>query len=291
MAGEIVPADALIAGIDELLETGKTESWRLAEDRGELMNWVELFAFSDRPETVLDVLDRLPEQYGYPSSLDRLLSALAKSPHDSALGALQALGRRDPRILARQDWVNAVIKLGTEPSGRALLAMIFNGQLGSTRGVESFHLSRQLSRLGEEFPPIKDEMLQRYERMGSGPAKSILESALVELADPAVIHALIRGYAADRRAYDGGLSHALRRAALGQRPVEGWGADAYEEFSVSLAELRRELFGMALANDAQSPLAERCLVEIDELRDEYGRIDDEPRHPDISSGRPWPIVR
>ena len=48
---------------------------------------------------------------------------------------------------------------------------------------------------------------------------------------------------------------------------------------------------MALANNAQSALAERCLVAIDKLRDAYGRIDDEPRHPDIASGRPWPLVR
>jgi hypothetical protein len=46
-----------------------------------------------------------------------------------------------------------------------------------------------------------------------------------------------------------------------------------------------------LAEDAQSRLAEACLVEIEELRDEHGRVDDEPRHPDISSGQPWPIVR
>ena len=88
-----------------------------------------------------------------------------------------------------------------------------------------------------------------------------------------------------------GLSQALRRAALGQRPVEGWIAGAYEEFGVSLAELRRELFAIASANNAQSALAERCLVAIDKLRDAYGRIDDEPRHPDIASGQPWPLVR
>jgi hypothetical protein len=291
MAGEIVPADVLVAGIDELLETGKTEAWRLAEDRGELMNWIELFAFSDRPEAVLDVLDRLPQQYSYPSSFDRLLSALARSSYDNALDVLQALGRRDPRILARHDWVNAVIKLGTEASGRALLAMICDGQLGNTRGVDSFHLSRQLARLGEQFASIKEEMLQHYERSGSGPAKSLLESALVELADQEILLALIRSYATNKRPYDGGLSHVIRRVALGQRPAEGWVAGAYEEFSVSLAELRRELFGMVLANDAQSPLAERCLVEIENLRDEYGRVDDEPRHPDISSGQPWPLTR
>jgi hypothetical protein len=55
-----------------------------------------------------------------------------------------------------------------------------------------------------------------------------------------------------------------------------------------LAALRKQLFGLLAANDGQSKLAERCLIAIEELRDEHGRIDDEPRHPDIDSGRPWP---
>jgi hypothetical protein len=291
MAGEVLRSDILVAGTEELLETGKTESWRLAEDRGELMNWVELFAFSDHPEALLGVLDRLPEQYGYPSSFDRLLSALAKSPHEGALDLLQALARRDPRLLARHDWAQAVIKVGTEKSGKTLLALVCDGELGNAGGADTFHLSRQLAHLGEEFPSLKEEMLQRYQRLNRGRAKSIIESALIELADPPVIRALLRGYAADHLPYDGGLSQALRSAALGRRPVEGWSANAYEEFSVSLAEFRRELFGLALANDAQSRLAESCLVEIEELRDEHGRVDDEPRHPDMSSGQPWPLVR
>jgi hypothetical protein len=291
MAGEVLGSDTLVAGFDELLEVGKTQSWRLAENHGELMHWVELFAFSDHPEAVLGVLDRLPQQYGYPSSLDRLLSALAKSPHRSALDVLQALARRDPRFLARHDWAQAVIKVGTEKSGQTLLMLVCDGELGNAGGVDSFHLSRQLAHLGEEFPALKEEMLQRYRRLNGGRAKSILESALIELADTPVIRALVRGYTADDRPYDAGLANALRNAALGRRQVEGWSTNAYEEFSVSLAELRRELFGLASAEDVQSRLAEACLVEIEELRDEHGRVDDEPRHPDISSGQAWPIVR
>jgi hypothetical protein len=291
MAGEVLRSDILVAGFDELLEAGKTQSWRLAENHGELMNWVELFAFSDHPDAVLGVLDRLPQEYSYPSSLDRLLSALAKSPHGSALEVLQALARRDPRLLARHDWAQAVIKVGTEKSGQMLLTLVCESELGNAGGVDSFHLSRQLAHLGEEFLALKEEMLQRYQRLNNGRAKSILESALIELADTSVIRALVRAYAADHKPYDGGLANALRNAALGRRPVEGWSANAFEEFSVSLAELRRELFGLALANDAQSRLAEACLVEIEELRDEHGRVDDEPRHPDISSGQPWPIIR
>jgi hypothetical protein len=291
MAGEVLRSDFLVAGFDELLEAGKTEPWRLAENHGELMNWVELFAFSDHPEAVLGVLDRLPDQYRYPSSLDRLLSALAKSPHEGALDVLRALARRDPQLLSRHDWAQAVIKLGTEKSGQALLGLVCDGELGNAGGVDSFHLSRQLAHLCGDFPMLKEEILQGYQRLNSGRAKSILESALIELADAAVIRALVRSYAVVGRPYDGGLSHALRNAALGRRPVEGWSANAYEEFSVSLAELRKELFGLTLANDSQSRIAEACLVEIEELRDEHGRVDDEPRHPDISSGQPWPPVR
>lgn len=290
MAGEILRSDILITGFEELLEVGKTQSWRLAEDHGELMNWVELFAFSDHPDAVVGVLDRLPEEYGYPSSLDRLLSALAKSPHDDALDVLQRLARRDPRLLARHDWTQAVIKISTEKSDQALLGLVCDGELGNAGAVDSFHLSRQLAQLAEEFPSFKDDVLQRYQRLNRGYAKSILESALIELADAQVIRALVRDYAADHQPYDGGLAQALRNAALGRRHVEGWGANVYEEFSVSLAELRRELFGLASANDAISRLAEACLVEIEELRDEHGRVDDEPRHPDISSGQPWPII-
>lgn len=290
MAGEVLRSDTLVAGFDELLEAGKTQSWRLGENHGEVMNWAELFAFSDHPEAVLGLLDRLPQEYGYPSSLDRLLSALAKSPHEDALDVLQALARRDARFLDRHDWAHAVIKVGSEKSSLTFLALICDGELGNARGADSFHLSRQLARLGEEFHALKEEMLQSYQRLNGGRPKSIIEAALIELADAPVIRALVRGYTTDHRPYDGRLASALRNAALGRRPVEGWSTNTYEEFSVSLAELRRELFGLTLAGDAQSRLAQACLIEIEELRDEHGRVDDEPRHPDISSGQPWPII-
>lgn len=130
---------------------------------------------------------------------------------------LQALARRDPRLLARHDWAQAAIKVGTEKSGQTLLALVYEGELGNAGGVDPFHLSRQLAHLGEEFPALKEEMLQRYQRLNGRQAKSILESALIELADAPVIRALVRGYAADDRPYDGGLANALRNAALGRR--------------------------------------------------------------------------
>jgi hypothetical protein len=39
----------------------------------------------------------------------------------------------------------------------------------------------------------------------------------------------------------------------------------------------------------EAALAAPCLTAIDELRDEYGPAESEPRHPDIETGRPWPL--
>jgi hypothetical protein len=100
-----------------------------------------------------------------------------------------------------------------------------------------------------------------------------------------VLGALI--YAADRRPFDGRLSEEIRNVAVGRRPAIGW-PGAFEEFSVPLTALRKELFGLVAADNTQSALAEACLIKIEKLRDRHGRIDDEPRHPDIESGRAWP---
>ncbi len=37
-------------------------------------------------------------------------------------------------------------------------------------------------------------------------------------------------------------------------------------------------------------VATRYLNQIDKIRDDYGSPDSELRHPDLASGKPWPIM-
>jgi hypothetical protein len=101
--------------------------------------------------------------------------------------------------------------------------------------------------------------------------------------------ALVRKHAAQSKAFSGNLQRALQLAAVGDRPSPDW-AGASEIFGMPLTGLRKELFAMAGADTAEGRLAKECLAAIDELRDEYGPAESEPRHPDIDSGRPWPVV-
>jgi hypothetical protein len=75
-AGEVIPAALVMDGLLTLLREAETQTWRLEEDRGELMGWVELFPFSDDPAKVHEALALLPEQHRRPHALHRLLEAL-----------------------------------------------------------------------------------------------------------------------------------------------------------------------------------------------------------------------
>ena len=125
--------------------------------------------------------------------------------------------------------------------------------------------------------------------MPPGATKSLIERAVAELGTDEALIVLLETFAADGRRDNGLLANAIRKLAIGQRPADGW-AGAYEEFSVPLTSFRKRLFAMISPGDARAPLAEYCLNEIEEHRNRLGRINNEPRHPDITSGRPWPNV-
>ena len=91
-AGEMIPAALLAEGLRDLLEAAQRQRWRLDENRGELMGWVELFPFSDDPARLHEALALLPEDRRRPHTLRRLLEALPQSGF--ALAILQG----SPRI-------------------------------------------------------------------------------------------------------------------------------------------------------------------------------------------------
>ncbi len=65
--------------------------------------------------------------------------------------------------------------------------------------------------------------------------------------------------------------------------------DAYDVLPVPAVELRRKL--LVLTTDGgPTDAAARCLNEIDKMRDRYGTPESEPRHPDLASGKAWPIM-
>ena len=97
---------------------------------------------------------------------------------------------------------------------------------------------------------------------------------------------MVQNYALRRRPFDGCLRTAIENVALRRQSTPSL-PGTYKLYSVPIPELRKKLFELIEGED--SHLAYESLTLIDEIRDEYGRADLEPRHPDIETGRSWPL--
>ena len=124
ITGEVLPSSVLLAGVKEFLEMNKNQLWRLHSDNYELMEWIELFAFSDRLSAVLEVLELLPDQLRELWQLHGLFVALSNSLSEDVVDVLLALEKQDPKLLNGPDWWRALSNIGTEEASHAILEVI-----------------------------------------------------------------------------------------------------------------------------------------------------------------------
>lgn len=288
LAGEIISADMVLDSIKKLLDEAKAKPWLLDEQHGDLDDWLELLPFSDRPESTLDALDLLEPNLRQPWRLRRLLSALCYSPSPTAEEVLKQLPLKDSRFLSQYEWFAALDKRGTESAIRILLEFICEGAFEKkSGGMDNWTLGRKVAGAMQAYPDFRAEVYQRYDCQPAGPSKDILGHAIAEAADADGLLLLIHSYAMQAKPASY-LRSAIEHIAEGKRQIADWGG-AYEVFSVPVPELRKRLFEMTHDDTPEAKYAAACLTIIDELRDENGPAESEPRHPDIDSGRPWPL--
>jgi hypothetical protein len=290
LAGEIVFADMLLDGLRGLLEEAKSKKRWLWDQNSwwEVERWLEMLPFSDRPMATLDGLELIEANHRQPWHLRGVLNALSYAPSSEADDVLKALARKEPGFLKDHDWIGALKRRGMMIAARTLLEFIAEGAFSQVSGGDVWWLSRNLADAMQADCDFRIEVYRQYERAADGPGSGMLESAIAEAADEEGVLILIRKHAARGKSFSGDLQRAIEHAAVGKRPSEDW-AGASETFAVAVSKLRKALFAMTETDTAQGRLAKECLIAIDEIRDEYGPAESEPRHPDIDSGRPWPM--
>jgi hypothetical protein len=288
LAGEIISADMILDSIKTLLEEAKAKPWLLDEQHGDIDDWLELLPFSDRPDLTIDALELLEPNLKQPWRLRRLLSALGYSPSPAAEDVLNQLPQKDSRFLSQYEWFAALDKRDTESAARILLELICEWAFENKAGrMDDWTLGRKVAGAMQAYPDFRAEVYKRYEWQPAGPGKDILERAIVEAADTDGLLLLVRSYAVQSKPASY-LHSAIKHVSVEYRPSSDW-IGATEVFSVPVPELRKRLFAMTNDDTPEAKLAAGCLTIIDEFRDEYGLAESEPRHPDIDSGRPWPL--
>jgi len=81
----------------------------------------------------------------------------------------------------------------------------------------------------------------------------------------------------------------IERLVTEHVPASDW-AGAYNVVPFPAGSLRQKLFALT-TDGGPADAAARWLRQIDSIRDEHGMPEAEPRHPDLASGKPWPIMQ
>ncbi|MEJ1373969.1 MAG: hypothetical protein RPT94_03000 [Candidatus Sedimenticola sp. (ex Thyasira tokunagai)] len=292
LAGEAISAEIVLRGIDALLDEAKANPWMLQEQDGwRLMHWLRLLPFTDSPTSVLNVLDKADGFRAEPWKLSSLLSALGYAPYAEAETVLDELAKRDDRFLSENDWLAALTNRNTLSASRFLLDLICDASFGERRGRRDHtNLGSKLSVLMSSDDQFRRDVYQRFTTLEDGPAKPTLEYAIAEAADTEGVLLLTHEAAVRNKPYRfTALYSILRNVLTGPTPMEPSGMQ--QLYSLPAPELRKGLFDMVVNSSAtEKRLAIECLCAIDEIRDDYGHVDSEPRHPDIKMGAPWPLL-
>ena len=283
LAGEKISSRLVLEGIRDFLNSATEDPWMFDEQKWKLYEWLALLPFTDRPLATLDALKIIPAQHQKCWDLGKLLSALGHSPGADAEDVLSEMARRDPAFMEEYHWQRAMLCRGTHSCLRALELSC------DAEGSAKVAISHQLAELAKKNSDLRTELVRRYEDESYRFCHSMIEKILVENPDTRVVLAMVRSYALRKKKFDGLLGNAIRGVALKEFKVS-YRRSVFEIHSSAVPDLRRQLFGMLGGDSERTGLAEVCLTMIDRLRDEYGVAKSEPRHPDIESGRPWPLV-
>jgi hypothetical protein len=185
--------------------------------------------------------------------------------------------------------MHAILGRGTLEAVLLYVDLIIEGVLGAGQGgVDAWHVGRQLAEYVQKFPTLNDQLKKRYEASTVGPGRAMLEHFFGEAGNQDDLVAMLEKYAADGQAYDSRMARAVEAVTLDHVPIAD-NSNAYNIYPSSVANLRKTLFALLGGSPQETALASQCLTAIDRLRDEYGMADSDARHPDVMSGRAWPL--
>ena len=285
LSGEIIEVELVRQGIADVFEAAQKQEWILTERR-ELRDWLRLLPFTNRPADTFDIVQALPEQHRTPDALEQMLDALGFAPGDDAENVLFQLAEADPRLYAHHLWRDAVICRETLSAAARFVDLIAQGTFHDKSGTDQWRMSARLANLIGEHAELRAHVYDLLKNDPASPGFALLAQAVAENPDASGLLLLVQAQIEHKRTFVSWRT--VRSVATENVPAENW-KGAYNVLAVPTVELRRKLLAMT-TDGGPTDAAARCLVLIDNIRDEYGKPEYEPRHPDLASGKTWPIM-
>lgn len=286
LSGAGINSRLVTDGLAETLEAAKKEPWILTQSEGyELREWLRLLPFTNHPADSLKVVRSIPDAQRQPRLFEELVSGLAETPSEGGEIVLFKLAEEDPRFYQNRQWYAAVLKLGTASASRRLIDLTANGTFDG-KPFDDWHWSKELSVLIAKYSEVRRYVYGLLKDGVTSRSLALLAQAISESPDTAGLLLLIDIETKQQRSWLGWRT--IEAVVTEYVPVENW-SGAYNVVPVPVIELRQKLLAMT-TDGGPADAAARCLNDIDAIRDEHGLPVLEPRHPDLASGKPWPIM-
>jgi energy-coupling factor transporter ATP-binding protein EcfA2 len=221
-----------------------------------------------------------------------LLPALAHSRFDGAVQLMQEIVKTaDNWNAIEYDWVEALAKLETPAAQQIALSFADPDVPGPKYQLDAHareKIADKIANLAREEPQVEARLRELSSLSLHEQQRELVALVLVKIATEESVRAsinLIDDDAHPRTPW--GVKKFLERTFVERRPY-GDGDGVFTLHAAAANDLREALYGLVFNDARRKRAAYSLLGQIEEWRVEYGRPIDEPRHPAISSGLPWP---
>jgi hypothetical protein len=228
----------------------------------------------------------LPEQYRTIDAIEPIIDALGYAPDDDVERVLFHFAEADQKFYANRTWQDAVIRRGTLTAAMRIIDIALEGAFNKENETAYEHILMHLATLIGERAELRAYVYELLENSPDSSGRELLIQAVAKNPDAPGLLLLVQAEIADKRIYT--TWNSIESVVTERIPAENW-IGAYNVLPASTAELRRNLLAMT-TDGGPSDAAARCLNVIDNIRDEFGAPESEPRHPDLASRKAWPTV-
>ena len=285
LSGETIKVELVKTGITDVLEAARTQPWIITQ-HGELRAWLSLLPFTNRPSDAIETVQGLPEEHRRPDGLKAMLSALTHAPGDEAQTVLFRIAEIDARLYTEEAWRDAVCEQGTQSAAMKFVELIDEGSLYCNGDRDQRGLRRRVARLMDEHTDVRVQVHRMLADAATSTGMGILADALTENPDMDSLMLLIQLEMRHGRAL--ASWYTVEQVMTVRTASKNW-EGTYDVMPVSASRLRRDLLEMT-TDGGTSDIAAKYLRNIDAARERLVVPESEPRHPNIASQKPWPII-
>jgi len=292
-AGASLPSDRCLPLLDASL--ARMKQWGVQDqDRWVLVRFLCICLFVDDPAAGLEKMRQVIQQaHLHIYDVRDLLPALGHSRFEGALPfMLELVARKQDWRAIEHEWINALTDLKTGSAHRIFLGLV-DPTLPDLPFVldwsSSERVAAQIAEIAGHDPVVEARLRELSLLSLDEPRRQLLARALAVRGNPEAQLALLNLLDDGRQPrVPWGVERSMEQIFIREQ-AHPTHANAITRHASASNPVRTRLYSMVHEDERRKHSAYSVLGQIEEWRLEYGRPNEEPRHPDIGSGLPWPL--